>query len=130
MAVHQHQQEKHRGKNRSRPSPRTHPPSNKPSAPTTAKNREAIKRALDFYLCPQPSKARPLSTMFLIQPDVDTESLLAHACESLASANTLASDFADQLGRPQRNTALAIQQIIMLAELAVNRALDRVDPRA
>jgi hypothetical protein len=32
------------------------------------------------------------------------------------------------LGRPQRNTALAIQQIIMLAELAVNRALDRVDP--
>lgn len=45
-----------------------------------------------------------------------------------ASANTLASDFADQLGRPQRNTALAIQQIIMLAELAVNRALDRVDP--
>ena len=95
-----------------------------------AKNREAIKRALDFYLCPQPSKACPPSTMFLIQPDVDTETLLAHACESLASANTLASDFADQLGRPQRNTALAIQQIIMLAELAVNRALDRVDPRA
>ena len=95
-----------------------------------AKNREAIKRALDFYLCPQPSKAHPPGTMFLIQPDIDTESLLAHACESLASANTLASDFADQLGRPQRNTALAIQQIIMLAELAVNRALDRVDPRA
>ncbi|MBV4471366.1 hypothetical protein SAMN05216509_4350 [Pseudomonas sp. B10] len=95
-----------------------------------AKNREAIKRALDFYLCPQPSKARPPGTMFLIQPEIDTETLLAHACESLASANTLASDFADQLGRPQRNTALAIQQIIMLAELAVNRALDRVDPQA
>ncbi|QXI14932.1 DUF6124 family protein [Pseudomonas hamedanensis] len=94
-----------------------------------AKNREAIKRALDFYLCPPPSKTYPPSTMFVIQPDIDTESLLAHACESLASANTLASDFADQLGRPQRNTALAIQQIIMLAELAVNRALDRVDPR-
>ena len=106
------------------------PPSNKPSAPTTSrKNREAIKRALDFYLCPQPSKARPPSTMFLIQPEIDTETLLAHACESLASANTLASDFADQLGRPQRNTALAIQQIIMLAELAVSRALDRVDPQ-
>jgi hypothetical protein len=29
----------------------------------------------------------------------------------------------------ERNTALAIQQIIMLAELAVNRALDRVDPQ-
>ena len=94
-----------------------------------AKNREAIKRALDFYLCPQPGKPHSPSSMFVIQPEIDTETLLAHACESLASANTLASDFADQLGRPQRNTALAIQQIIMLAELAVNRALDRVDPR-
>ena len=38
-----------------------------------------------------------------------------------------ASDFADQLSRPQRNTALAIQQIIMLAELVVNRVLDNVE---
>ena len=29
---------------------------------------------------------------------------------------------------PQRHTALAIHQVIMLAELAVNRALDNVDP--
>ncbi|WP_411740727.1 DUF6124 family protein, partial [Pseudomonas sp. BF-RE-02] len=28
-----------------------------------------------------------------------------------------------------RNTALAIAQIIMLAELAVNQALDNVDPQ-
>ncbi|KAE9640270.1 DUF6124 family protein [Pseudomonas sp. PB106] len=93
------------------------------------KNREAIKRALDFYLCPKPSKPYQPSTMFLVQPNIDTESLLAHACESLASANVMASDFADQLSRPQRNTALAIQQIVMLAELAVSRALDRIDPR-
>lgn len=94
------------------------------------KNREAIKRALDFYLCPPPSKPYQPSTMFLVHPDIDTESLLAHACESLASANVMASDFADQLSRPQRNTALAIQQIVMLAELAVSRALDRIDPQA
>ncbi len=42
-----------------------------------AKNREAIKRALDFYLCPQPGKAHSPSTMFLIQPEIDTETLLA-----------------------------------------------------
>ncbi|VVO47897.1 MULTISPECIES: DUF6124 family protein [Pseudomonas] len=94
------------------------------------KNREAIKRALDFYLSPEPSKPRLPSTMFLVHPNIDTESLLAHACESLASANVMAGDFADQLSRPQRSTALAIQQIVMLAELAVNRALDRVDPQA
>ena len=94
-----------------------------------AKNREAIKRALDFYLSPEPAKPRQPSTMFLVHPSVDTEGLLAHACESLASANAMASNFATELGGLQRSTALASQQIIMLAELAVNRALDRVDPQ-
>ncbi|WPN57200.1 MULTISPECIES: DUF6124 family protein [unclassified Pseudomonas] len=95
------------------------------------KDREAIKRALDYYLdSPKPYSAKPRrpSTMFLVFPDSDTESLLAQACESLASASVLASDFATNLIGPQRNTALAIQQIIMLAGLAVNRALDNVDP--
>ncbi|WP_426206047.1 DUF6124 family protein [Pseudomonas sp. TWP3-1] len=94
-----------------------------------ARNREAIKRALDFYLCPSLSKPRKPSTMFMVTPNIDTESLLAHACESLASASTLASNFANQLSGEQRHSVLAIQQIIMLAELAVNRALDRVDPQ-
>ncbi|WP_339448981.1 hypothetical protein [Pseudomonas sp. EA_5y_Pfl2_R50] len=40
------------------------------------KNREAIKRALDFYLSPDPIKPRLPSTMFLVHPNVDTESLL------------------------------------------------------
>ena len=95
-----------------------------------ARNREAIKRALDFYLCPQPKKPRQPSTMFMVCPNVDTESLLAHACESLASASAAASNFANELGGAQRNTVLGIQQIVMLAELAVSRALDRVDPQA
>ena len=93
------------------------------------RNREAIKRALDFYLCPEPAKPRRPSTMFLVHPGVDTESLLAHACESLASASAAASNFANELTGVQRSTALGIQQIVMLAELAVNRALDRVDPQ-
>jgi hypothetical protein len=94
-----------------------------------ARNREAIKRALDFYLCPEPAKPRRPSTMFMVCPEVDTESLLAHACESLASASAATSNFANELTGLQRSTALGIQQIIMLAELAVNRALDRVDPQ-
>ncbi len=68
-------------------------------------------------------------TIFMIAPDMDTESLLAHACESLASASVLASDFATNLSGSQRSTALAIAQIVMLADLAVNRALDIVDPQ-
>ena len=95
------------------------------------KDREAIKRALDYYLDPPTQyaeKPRRPSTLFLVAPDAGTESLLAHACESLASASVLASDFANNLIGPQRHTAMAIQQVIMLAELAVNRALDSVDP--
>ncbi|UVL39311.1 DUF6124 family protein [Pseudomonas sp. B21-040] len=97
------------------------------------RDREAIKRALDYYLDPPSQyteKPRRPSTMFLVAPNMDTESLLAQACESLASASVMTSDFAANLIGPQRNTVLAIQQIIMLAELAVNRALDNVDPQA
>ena len=67
------------------------------------------------------------STLFTINPDIDTETLLAHACESLASASVMANDLAGFLEGTHRNTLLGIAQVIMLEELAVNRALDQVD---
>ena len=76
----------------------------------------------------QPTAHKP-STMFVIAPNIDTETLLAHACESLASASVMASDFAGFLEGSQRNTLLGIAQLIMLGELAVNRALDNLDPQ-
>ncbi|BFT62592.1 DUF6124 family protein [Pseudomonas moorei] len=66
--------------------------------------------------------------MFIVDPELDTESLLAHACESLASANVMTLDLADRTEGTSRNTLLGIAQVIMLGELAVNRALDRLDP--
>lgn len=112
---------------------KTNPNADATEAEALIKDREAIKRALDYYLDPPnqyTATSRRPSTMFLVAPNMDTESLLAQACESLASASVMASDFATNLIGPQRNTVLAIQQIIMLAELAVNRALDNVDPQA
>jgi hypothetical protein len=67
------------------------------------------------------------STLFTINPDINTETLLAHACESLASASVMANDLAGFLQGTHRNTLLGIAQVIMLGELAVNRALDQVD---
>jgi hypothetical protein len=107
----------------------TTPPTDATRAEELIKDREAIKRALDFYLSPEREKSTSPSTMFMVVPNVDTETLLAHAYESLASASALASNFAGELSGLQRSTALAIQQVVMLAELAVNRALDRVDPQ-
>ncbi|ROM99083.1 DUF6124 family protein [Pseudomonas brassicacearum] len=91
----------------------------------------AAHRALDHYLLlPETRKLltdRRPSCIFVIAPQVDSETLLAHACETLASANVMASDLAFELDGPKRNSALAIQQMVALAELAVNRALDNVD---
>ncbi|WP_236189766.1 DUF6124 family protein [Pseudomonas pharyngis] len=93
------------------------------------KLHDAAERALDHYLNPPPKKypGRKPSEMFQISPDMDDESLLAHACESLASASVMASDVAAYVDSPQRHRILGIQQVIMLAELAVNRVLDNVE---
>ena len=112
------------------------PPETEDVSPDTSidpqKLHEAADRALDEYInlsAQINANARKPSTMFVIAPGIDTESLLAHACESLASASVMASDFAGFLEGSQRNTMLGIQQVVMLAELAVNRALDNVVPQ-
>jgi len=93
------------------------------------KLHDAAERALDHYLKPSAAAVRfhKPSNMFQVAPDMDNESLLVHACESLASASIMTSDIAAYVDSPQRQTILAIQQIIMLAELAVNRVLDNVE---
>jgi hypothetical protein len=78
---------------------------------------------------PTPNPPRKISPMFSISTDLNNETLLAHACESLASANVMINDFATLLDNPHRNTALGIAQIILSAQLAVNRALDNLDPQ-
>ncbi|MDI3354228.1 DUF6124 family protein [Pseudomonas sp. UYIF39] len=74
------------------------------------------------------SQTRIPSKIFFIAPETDNRTFLEYACESLASANVMASDFARFLQGSQCNTLLGIQQSIMLGELAVNRVLDNLDP--
>ena len=95
-------------------------------SPDSTKLHDAAERALDHYLKPSAAAVRfhKPSSMFQVAPDMDNESLLVHACESLAQASLMTSDIAAYIDIPQRRTILAIQQIIMLAELAVNRVLD------
>ena len=99
-------------------------------SPNSKKFHEAAERALDHYLKPNALTLRfhKPSTMFQVAPEQDSESLLVHACESLASANVMTLDLADRTQGTSRNTLLGIAQVIMLGELAVNRALDRIDP--
>jgi hypothetical protein len=96
----------------------------------TRKLHEAADRALDFYLKPSAAiMSAPYipNQMFLVNPKADTESLLANASESLASATVMLGDFAALLNGTHRKTLLGIAQVVMLGELAVNRALDNVE---
>ena len=76
-----------------------------------------------------PNHADPICHVFTILPDVDTETLLCHACETLASLNVLTTDLACKLEGSPRSLALSIQQLAVVGELLVNRALDNVDPQ-
>lgn len=92
---------------------------------------EAADRDLDYQLKPDipiMDIPRTPGTMFIVNPELDTATLLAHACESLASANVMTMDLADHMNGPRRNSLLGIAQVIMLGELAVNRALDQLTP--
>ena len=99
----------------------------------TRKLHEAADRALDFYLKPSAAiMSAPYipNQMFLVNPKADTESLLANASEPLASATVMLGDFAALLNGTHRKTLLGIAQVVMLGELAVNKALDNVEPAA
>jgi Family of unknown function (DUF6124) len=74
-----------------------------------------------------PNRPAPVSSIFALTPDVDTETLLIHTSETLASLNAMATDLAFELEGSRRNVALAIQQLTVLTELMVNRALEHLD---
>ncbi|WP_460142897.1 DUF6124 family protein [Pseudomonas sp. S3_B08] len=106
------------------------------SAPTSTyesldskKLHQAADRALDHYLCPPGSTPPPFSprAMYAVTADTKNEDLLANACETLASAKTIAQEFAGPVKPSQRRTLMGIAQLIMLGELAVNRVLDNLE---
>ncbi|MGJ7515901.1 DUF6124 family protein [Pseudomonas baetica] len=67
--------------------------------------------------------------IFTIHPGVSSETLLVHAHETLASANVMATELSSSLTGPTCNLVLGIQQMIVLAQLSVNRVLDQLDPQ-
>jgi hypothetical protein len=93
------------------------------------KLNDAADHALDHYLCPPGSTPPPRKTrrMYAVTADFKNEELLADASETLASARTIAHDFAHLIPASQRRTLLGIAQLIMLGELAVNRVMDNLE---
>ncbi|AZE46512.1 hypothetical protein C4K04_0817 [Pseudomonas chlororaphis] len=69
-----------------------------------------------------------LHSLFVLTPNIDTETLLVHTRENLSSLNAMTDDLIAELRGQQRIRALAIQQFVMLSELLINRALEQVAP--
>jgi hypothetical protein len=98
----------------------------------SSKLHEAAQRAREHYLPPPFDKSRfadtPPVNIFAVVPGLNPETLLANACETLASANVLVSDLAFDVEGSCRSVALGIQQMIELSQLLVNEALEQVAP--
>ena len=113
--------------------PTPNPPETDPTSPyeslDSKKFNEAADRALDHYLCPPGATApqRKTRRMYAVTADFKNEELLADASETLASARTIANDFANLIPASQRRTLQGIAQLIMLGELAVNRVMDNLE---
>ena len=95
------------------------------------KLQAAAQRAIEHHFPPSESAApieHPNQNIFLVNPTIDPETLLANAAENLASANEMAATLAFDLDDSQRAIALGIQQLIELSSLLVDRAQEQVAP--
>lgn len=100
-------------------------------SPETQKRDEATNRNDDDHhasFADIRATPRTPCTMYIVNPEVDVQTLLGSVSESLASACVITMDLADRETGTSRNTLLGIFEIIMLAEISVNRALDQLDP--
>jgi hypothetical protein len=118
-----------------KPSP--NPPDTDPASPYVSpdskKLNETAERALDYHF---PSAAdikatpRTISTLFTVDPEATTETLMAYLVETLASVDVMVHQLVDHLQGGDRNALLGISNSVMLAEITANRVLDQIEPPA
>ena len=113
--------------------PTPNPPEHEATSPyeslDSKKLHEAAERALDhhFGTAPdKPSKSRK-GALFIVAPDLHTETLLANASEDLLSISAIAADLADGVEGSRRSVALALSRMADGVHLLVERALDHID---
>ncbi|MFW0755919.1 DUF6124 family protein [Pseudomonas sp. H11T01] len=93
------------------------------------KLHDSAPRALDHYLTPPVGNPRACvdrpEQIFVVAPDINTQTLLINAYETFSSSSILALDLSDDLEGKHRNLALAIQQLMELGLMLIDKALDR-----
>ncbi|SDB67079.1 DUF6124 family protein [Pseudomonas sp. NFACC13-1] len=116
------------------PNPPPVSPDTRAETPDSKKLDEAAQRALDYYLNPKPADETSGKTqtahLFMVAPDIDTETLLANASEDLLSISAIAADLADDVEGSRRSVILAISRMADGVHLLVERAMDRLEVQA
>ncbi|MEO8488142.1 MULTISPECIES: DUF6124 family protein [unclassified Pseudomonas] len=79
---------------------------------------------------PSTPNQTPPDVIFTVRPGLSTEVALSNASEMLESATVCAYDCAEHLGGSGRKQVLAVVQMIEIAQLLVNEALNRECPVA
>ncbi|MBC3364740.1 DUF6124 family protein [Pseudomonas sp. SWRI154] len=106
----------------------------KRTSPSPSTLDEAAQRALDYYLNPKPTDAASgksqTAQLFMVAPDIDTETLLANASEDLLSISAIAADLSDDIDGSRRSVILAISRMADGVHLLVEREMDRLEVQA
>ncbi len=99
------------------PNPPENTGNNSSKSSKSKKLDEAAERVLDYYLNPKPTDEASGKTqtaqLFMVAPDIDTETLLANASEDLLSISAIAADLADDVDGSRRSVILAISRMAM-----------------
>jgi hypothetical protein len=101
------------------------------SEPDSNTLNEAAEPVLDVHA---PSiadiKATPRrpSTLFTVDPQATTDTLMVFLVETLASVDVMVHQLVDHLEGGSRYALLGISNSVMVAEITANRVLDQVDP--
>jgi len=115
------------------PNPPGTDPGSPYESPDSKKLNEAADRALNYHF---PSAAdikatpRTISTMFSVDPEATTETLVVYLVETLASVDVMVHYLVDRLEGGSRNVLLGISNSVMLAEITANRVLDKIESAA
>lgn len=89
-----------------------------------------LTEAVERYRSARQSNPRssvPMQNIFVVNPDIDTRTLLAYASENVALATSIAADLTTQLEEPHRSVAYAIHRLAGLAELSLNQLLANIE---
>lgn len=110
------------------------PPDSEPASPCetdSTKLNKAAESACDFHfqsIADIKATPRTPCTLFFVDPEVKTETLMVFLVKTLASVDVMVHQLVDHLDGGSRNALLGISNSIMLAEITANRVLDQIDP--